>query len=55
VGAVQRGIHHTDFESKRRELNPKRLDKVTPELAEVLAHRVTAVVLGSDERLSKAK
>lgn len=51
LGTVQRGIRLAEFDRKRAELNPQRLDKVTPELAEVLAQRVTSAVLGNDERL----
>jgi integrase len=39
------------FADKRRELNPQRLDKVTPELAQSLAQRVAVELLATDDTL----
>jgi hypothetical protein len=39
------------FDEQRRELNPQKADKLTPELAQVLAQRVAARLLADDQRL----
>ena len=42
---------HAEFEYKRKELNPQRLEKITPELAQELADRIRYRVLHNDEQL----
>ena len=39
------------FVEQRRELHPQRIDLVTPELAAILAQRVTAATLAQDDKL----
>jgi hypothetical protein len=39
------------FDQQRRELNPEKAEKVTPELAQVLTQRVSARLLRNDETL----
>jgi integrase len=51
VGTAHRAMRLAEFEQKRRELNPQTLDKITPELAQTLAQRVTAKLLAVDEKL----
>ena len=40
-----------EFERKRIELNPQRVERVTPQMAQLLAERVRVRVLSGDERL----
>ena len=40
-----------EFQYKRKELNPQRLEKITPELAQELADRIRYRVLHNDEQL----
>ena len=51
VGTAHRAMRLAEFEQKRRELNPQKLDKVTPELARMLAQRVTTKLLAVDEKV----
>lgn len=39
------------FDQKRRELNPQRIEKITPELSKALAQRVASRVLSTDDKL----
>jgi len=39
------------FAEQRRELNPQQVEKVTPDLAQTLAQRVTTALLAADEKL----
>jgi hypothetical protein len=39
------------FAEQRRELNPQRVEKVTPDLAQTLAQRLTTTLLAADEKL----
>lgn len=50
--AAQLQAHWTTrFDEERKSLNPQRVDHVTPEMGKMLAGRITARVLGLDERL----
>jgi integrase len=51
IGSVRRAELLQEFESKRVELSPQRLDVVSPELALTLAQRVGATVLRQDDWL----
>lgn len=51
VGAAQRAIRLREFDERRKELNPRRIERITPELADLLAQRVAASVLRADETL----
>jgi len=44
-------MHLADFEAKRKELNPQRIERVTPELGQLLAVRITSAVLGMDDKV----
>ena len=48
---IRRATHLARFEQVRRELNPLPLERITPEMAQVLAERVTARILATDELL----
>lgn len=50
-GTVRRAEWLAAFEQKRRELNPQRIESVTPELSAVLAERVAAAALRNDDKL----
>jgi integrase len=50
-GAAKRAEVLAEFDRKRKELAPQRLDKVSPELARQLAERIAAGVLGDDDKL----
>ena len=41
----------TRFDEQRKMLNPLRVEHVTPEMGKLLAERVTASILGTDEKL----
>jgi integrase len=47
----ERALLLEQFELKRKELNPQALDRVTPELAEQLAHRVRTGLLAMDDTM----
>jgi integrase len=50
-GTVRRAELLAEFEMKAKELNPQRVELVTPEMGKLLAERITAKVLGMDEKL----
>lgn len=51
VGTARRALRLAEFDEKRRQASPQRLEAVSAELSKVLAQRVSAVILGSDETL----
>ncbi len=48
---IRRATHLAQFEQARRELNPLAVERITPEMAKVLADRVSARILATDELL----
>ncbi len=50
-GTARRAEWLGTFEQKRRELNPQRIELVTPELSRTLAERVAAAFLRNDDTL----
>ena len=48
---IRRATHLVQFEQVRRELNALPVERITPEMAQVLAERVTARILATDELL----
>ena len=48
---IRRATHLAQFEQARRELNPLPVERITPEMAKVLAERVSPRILATDELL----
>ena len=48
---IRRAAHLAQFEQARREPNPLPVERITPEMAKVLAERVSARILATDELL----
>ena len=48
---IRRATHLAEFEQVRQELHPKAVERITPEMAKVLAERVSARILATDELL----
>lgn len=51
LGTALRAVRLSEFDQKRRELNPLTVDRITPELGKALAQRVYAAALTRDDTL----
>ena len=51
AGTARRAVLLEEFAGNRRELHPEKVERVTPEMAKVLAQRLTRTVLSTDDTL----